>query len=284
MGLSSLHLDAFFAAAQSLNFSQAAKELHITQSALSQRVKALEEELNLTLFVRLPRGVQLTEAGERLLRYCQARHSLERELLEQLTGEGQTGLGGILRIGGYSSVVRSVLMPALAPFLRANSRVQSHFQNAEMRELPELLITGSVDFIVTDSEVHRADLESVQLGEEVYVLCDSVEFPVKEEIYLDHDPGDPITQQFLNRQNGSIPEYRRAFMDEVYAIIDGVALGVGKAVLSRHLIRDDPRIKILAGFEPMHVPLLLHYHKQPFYTELHKQTIATLLERCPKLL
>ena len=44
MGLSSLHLDAFFAAAQSLNFSQAAKELHITQSALSQRIKALEEE------------------------------------------------------------------------------------------------------------------------------------------------------------------------------------------------------------------------------------------------
>ena len=284
MGLSSLHLDAFFAAAQSLNFSQAAKELHITQSALSQRVKALEEDLNLTLFVRLPRGVQLTEAGERLLRYCQARHSLERELLEHLTGQGQTGLGGMLRIGGYSSVVRSVLMPALAPFLRANNRVQSHFQNAEMRELPELLITGSVDFIVTDGEVHRADLESVELGEEVYVLCDSVDFPVTEEIYLDHDPGDPITQQYLSRQGRQVPEYRRAFMDEVYAIIDGVALGLGRAVLSRHLIRDDPRIRILEDYEPMPVPLLLHYHKQPFYTELHKQTIATLTERCPKLL
>lgn len=284
MGLSSLHLDAFFAAAQSLNFSQAAKELHITQSALSQRVKALEEELHLTLFVRLPRGVQLTEAGERLLRYCQARHSLERELLEQLTGDGRTGLGGMLRIGGYSSVVRSVLMPALAPLLRANPRVQSHFQNAEMRELPELLITGSVDFIVTDSEVHRADLETVVLGEEECVLCDSVEFPLSAEIYLDHDPGDPVTQKFFNRQKSAPSEYRRAFMDEVYAIIDGVALGVGKAVLSRHLIRDDPRIRVLDGYEPMRVPMLLHYHKQPFYTELHEQTIATLTERCPKLL
>ncbi len=86
MSLSSLHLDAFFAAAQSLNFSRAARDLHITQSALSQRVKALEEDLGLTLFVRLPRGVQLTEAGERLLRYCQARSSLESELIEHLTG------------------------------------------------------------------------------------------------------------------------------------------------------------------------------------------------------
>jgi DNA-binding transcriptional LysR family regulator len=284
VGLSSLHLDAFFAAAQSLNFSQAAKELHITQSALSQRVKALEEELDLTLFVRLPRGVQLTEAGERLLRYCQARHSLERELLEHLTGEGMTGLGGILRIGGYSSVVRSVLMPALAPLLRDNPRVQPHFQNAEMRQLPELLITGSVDFIVTDSEVHRADLETVALGEEEYVLCDSVEFPVTEEIYLDHDPGDPITQQFLTRQGRQPPEYRRAFMDEVYAIIDGIALGVGKAVVSHHLVRDDPRVRRLDGYEPMRVPVLLHYHRQPFYTELQKQAITTLTERCPILL
>ena len=56
MGLSSLQLDAFFAAAKALNFSQAAEDLHITQSALSQRIKALEKDLDLTLFTRLPRG------------------------------------------------------------------------------------------------------------------------------------------------------------------------------------------------------------------------------------
>lgn len=67
MSLSSLHLDAFFTAAQLLNFSQAAKQLHITQSALSQRIKALEEDLSLRLFVRKPRGVELSVAGERLL-------------------------------------------------------------------------------------------------------------------------------------------------------------------------------------------------------------------------
>jgi DNA-binding transcriptional LysR family regulator len=283
MGLSSLHLDAFFAAAQSLNFSVAARELHITQSALSQRIKALEEDLSLTLFVRLPRGVQLTEAGERLLRYCQARHSLERELLEQLTGHGQRGLGGVLRIGGYSSAVRSVLMPALAPLLRDNPRIQPHFQNAEMRELPDLLVTGQVDFIVTDSEVHRADFETVPLGEEEYVLCDSVEHPVTEQIYLDHDPSDPITNQFLGRGGRAIPEYRRAFMDEVYAIIDGVALGLGRAVVPRHLIERDPRIVVVAGYPPMRAPSLLHYHRQPFYTELHQRVLAILTERCPAL-
>ena len=63
-----------------------------------------------------------------------------------------------------------------------------------------------------------------------------------------------------------------------------VSMGVGKAVVSNHLVRADPRIRKLDGFEPMRVPVLLHYHKQPFYTELHKHILATLEENCPKLL
>jgi DNA-binding transcriptional LysR family regulator len=285
VGLSSLYLDAFFAAARSLNFSMAAKELHITQSALSQRIKGLEEELDLTLFVRLPRGVQLTEAGARLLRYCQARFSMEQELLEALTGKtSKQGLGGVVRIGGYSSVVRSILMPALGPLLRTNRNVQVHFQNAEMRQLPDLLLTGNVDFIVTDVPVHRADIETVELGQEECVMARAAELEIEENVFLDHDPDDPTTAKFFSMQAGAMPEYRRSFMDEIYAIIDGVALGLGQAVVSRHLIARDPRIKVTEGLRSMFVPVLLHYHKQPFYTALQRAAIKELRERCPALL
>lgn len=284
MGLSSLHLDAFFAAARSLNFSQAAKELHITQSALSQRIKALEEDLNLTFFVRMPRGVQLTETGERLLRYCQARHSLEAELLEELNGRSDRGLGGVLRIAGYSSVVRSVLLPSLAPLLRENPNVQVHLQNGEIRELPDMLLTGVVDFIVTDTEIHRAELECVPLGQEHYVLIESAEHPIDELVFLDHDPDDRITQQFLSTQSGQVPRYRRSFMDEIYAILDSVAEGLGKAVVSRHLVAGDPRLRIVEGYRPMAVQVMLYHHKQPFYTALHERVIAQLREQCPALL
>ena len=285
MGLSSLYLDAFFAAARSLNFSLAARELHITQSALSQRIKGLEEELDLTLFVRLPRGVQLTDAGTRLLRYCQARFSMEQELLEQLTGKSsKQGLGGVVRIGGYSSVVRSVLMPALSPILRDNPNVQVHFQNAELRDLPDLMLTGNVNFIVSDTQLHRADVETVQLGQEECVMAESAEHPTQDGVYLDHDPDDPTTVKFFSMQAGAMPEYRRNFMDETYAIIDGVAHGLGRALVSRHLIARDPRIRVVSGYRSMFVPVLLHYHKQPFYTALQRATIHELKERCPALL
>jgi len=284
MGLSSLQLDAFFGAARALNFSQAAKDLHITQSALSQRIKALEQDLDLTLFVRMPRGVQLTEAGERVLRYCQARFSMEHELLDELTSATKEGLGGMLRIAGYSSVVRSVLIPALAPLLRDNPSVQAHVQNAEIRELPELLLTGNVDFIVSDTPLHRADVESVEIGREEYVMCESVKLAAPEERFLDHDPSDTTTHRFLQSQGRKVPEYKRAFLDEIYALIDGVANGLGKAVVSRHLVAHDKRIRILPRFKAMQVPVLLHYHKQPYFTALQRAAIAALSERAPRLL
>jgi DNA-binding transcriptional LysR family regulator len=285
MGLSSLQLDAFFAAARALNFSQAADDLHITQSALSQRIKALEEELASTLFTRLPRGVQLTEAGERLLRYCQARFSMEHELVEQLSGktQGDVGLGGQLRIAGYSSVVRSVVLPALAPLIREHPNLQAHVQSAEVRQLPELLLTGNVDFIVTDTPLHRADLEAIEIGHEEYVMCESAKVDTADR-YLDHDPGDTTTHRFFAHQTRPTLDYKRAFMDEIYAIIDGVAGGLGKAVVSRHLVERDKRIRILDKLRSMEVPVLLCFHKQPYYTALHKAAVAALTERCPGLL
>lgn len=84
MSLPSLNLDAFLAVAKTEGFSSAAKHLNVTQAALSQRIKNLEAELGLTLFIRRPTGATLTEQGERLLRYCQTRDSLEVELVHDL--------------------------------------------------------------------------------------------------------------------------------------------------------------------------------------------------------
>jgi DNA-binding transcriptional LysR family regulator len=156
-----------------------------------------------------------------------------------------------------------------------------------MRELPELLMTGQVDFIVTDAEVHRADIESARLGEEEYVMVvrrdEGPDDPARH-VYLDHDPDDPITQQFLSRQSGKVPEYRRGFMDEIYAIIDGIVLGLGRAILSKHLAIKHPALEIQPGYKSMFVPVYLHYHKQPYYTQLHKRVVDELRTNCPRLL
>ena len=284
MGISSLQLDAFFTAARTRNFSRAAKELHITQSALTQRIGNLEAELGISMFVRKPRGVELTEAGSRMLRYCQARDLLEKELLEELSGgDRKAGLGGALRVGGFSSVVRSVLLPALTPLLRAHPNVQVHLQNAEMEELPRLLNTGEVDMIVLDHVLAQGDVEAVPLGEEENVLVASrnVDPP---EVYLDHDPHDPTTAKFLRLQSATTPTFRRSYLDEIYALIDGAAAGLGLAVVPRHLAERDERLRILTGYKTMRSAVILHHFRQPFYTALQRAAIAELRERVGPLL
>src|SRR4051794_41898783 len=92
-----LRLLRYFAVvAEELHVGNAAARLYISQPALSQQIRALEEQVGLPLFVRHPRGVALTEAGEALLQ--EARAVLDRsERLEQ-TGEGpRPGVGAALR-------------------------------------------------------------------------------------------------------------------------------------------------------------------------------------------
>lgn len=82
-------LRAFEASARRLNFTQAANELNMTQAAISQQVKGLESQLGTPLFKRLPRGLELTEAGQA---YLPAVHeSIERlgAATEEIFGKGR---------------------------------------------------------------------------------------------------------------------------------------------------------------------------------------------------
>ncbi len=82
-------LRSFEASARHLNFTQAAGELHLTQAAISQQVKGLEAQLGASLFKRLPRGLELTDAGQA---YLPAVHeSIERlaAATDEIFGQGR---------------------------------------------------------------------------------------------------------------------------------------------------------------------------------------------------
>src|SRR5919199_2714207 len=92
-------LAAFVEVVERKSFSRAAERLGVTQPAVSQQVRALEERLGQKLLDRSGRRVEPTEAGLRLYRGAQRLLALEGQLLEDVAADGGGGLTGALEIG-----------------------------------------------------------------------------------------------------------------------------------------------------------------------------------------
>ena len=141
LGLSSIQLEAFLAVSQTLNFTLAAEKLHVTQSALSQRIINLENELGTTLLIRDRAGIRLTEVGSSLVRFCQVKNSFEDEFLSSIHSNNRTELSGIIRIGGFSSVSNSIILPSLSALMKQNSKIKLQLISKELSDLYSLLKT-----------------------------------------------------------------------------------------------------------------------------------------------
>lgn len=283
--LSSPLLESFLVLARELNFSRAADLLHITQPALTKRIQNLESLLGQALLIRQYGSLELTESGRLLQRYGAALEHQETELLASLVGERTGQLAGFFRIVTYSSALRSMVLPALAPVLRANPKLSCQAFRAEVEQLHEMLIAGKVDFCISLSECERAGIENVQIGVERDVLIESSVHASRDACYIDHDPRDNFTEKFFLSQTGStVPRMERAYFDDIYGLIDAVAEGIGRAVAPVHLLDPAMPVRVVPGFRPFDVPVFLHYHHQPYYTRLQQAVMETLTTHCPPLL
>lgn len=275
MTMNSSLLEAFFAVTQTLNFTQAAKKLHITQSALSQRVLNLEKELELTLFIRDRAGLQLTEAGTKLVRYCQLKNNLELEVMNSLKPEDPKGVSGIVRIGGFSSIMPSIVVPALAQLKAAHKNIGIQTATKEMSELLDLLKRGEIDYVILDDRLERDELERVFLGKEKNVLVQHKKYS-GDEVFLDHDTNDETTFKYLRQAKVKTKQIKRHYLDDIHGLIQGVEHRLGKAVLPMHLVKGRANFEIVDKDQVLEVPVYLYYYHQPYYSKLHDHVISTL--------
>lgn len=275
MKLNSAQLQAFYITAQTLHFTKAANLLHVTQSALSQRISNLEEDLETTLFVRDRNFIRLTDAGQTLLRFCQLNNSAESDLLQKLKGKA-SGLGGLIRIGGFSSVNRSLLVPALAKMMSKNLDLSVQLYTKEIGELASLLKSAEADYILTDTKSPSQEIESLFLGYEENVLVRSKRFKAND-IFIDHDENDQTTKNYFSLYKSSLKPQRMRYLDDVYGIIDGVKNGYGCAILSRHLIENEKDLEIVEPKKVLRNPVYLQFFKQPYTKALHNELTKNII-------
>lgn len=126
------------------SFSAAARQLYISQPAVSQAIAQLEKSLGTVLLIRTPRGVRLTEEGQTLLEYVDHAFRLMRSGQKKLQ-EMRSLEYGRVAIGASDTLCRFFLMPYLSAFHEKYPNISLHITNCTSRETLEQLRSGNVE-------------------------------------------------------------------------------------------------------------------------------------------
>ncbi|MBI2517821.1 MAG: LysR family transcriptional regulator [Opitutae bacterium] len=163
--LDSRQLQAFAAVARRQSFTLAAKDLHLTQSAVSHAIRALEDDLGFRLVDRNGRSISLTEAGEQFLRHV---NSILREMdtaragLDAISRWGH----GRLRVGASTTACQHILPTVLREFRQSFPKCVISIEPGDYHRQLELLRGNSVDLAVMLEPDKEAGLTFVPLFED----------------------------------------------------------------------------------------------------------------------
>lgn len=152
---------AFLAVAVAGSITRAAHVLHLTQGAVSQRIKRLEEGLGVELLVREPRQSRLTPAGERLQRVAERLVAVNDELMDLLAEPVFTGK---VKLGIPCDLVAPFGAAILRGFAQAHPRVELSLESSTTVRLLQRLAEGVIDLTLT-TEKNPAEGADVLLSE-----------------------------------------------------------------------------------------------------------------------
>lgn len=167
----------FYITAVSGSFSEAAKKLFITQSAVSQQIRSLENELGALLFVRGRKGVSLTPQGRLLFSYAE-RAINEFDNAENLFSRMKTLDEGSLRIGAGDTITRHFLLPRLEKFHSRYPAIKIEIINRVTGETLEKLKSGNIDIAFISMPVDTSSYHSINITEsgelhDIFIAGDS---------------------------------------------------------------------------------------------------------------
>jgi len=252
-------LQTFIDLVETGSFSRAAEKNFVSQSAVSQRLRALEREYGQTLLDRgQGRGrVTPTAAGEAL--YRGAREVLQRaaaldDKMRQLSDE----VAGTVRVATVYSVGLHALPPRLKPFLAAHPRVNVHLEYEQTDKVYDDVATGALDVGIVACPTPKRDLEVVPFAEEEMVVICAPEHPLAREPqvrlkqldglafigFADDIPTRRLVDDRL-RAAGARVRMVTTF-DNIETIKNLVEIGSGISILPIDTVRQEERLGTLA--------------------------------------
>jgi DNA-binding transcriptional LysR family regulator len=234
-------LEVFLAVARERRFSRAAEKLYRTQSAVSQTIRKLEDELGEALFDRSSRQGVLTDAGKVLYDYAEKLINLRGEAAESLTELRELQKGKLVIAANEFTVL--YLLPVLAVFRRLHPMIKISVERALGSHIPDDVLLYRAEFGVLSYEPQEPTLNSivVYLDELVFVappnhpLASAKQISIRQlgaESFVAHIVSSPYREKVLQLfKTHKTPLHMDLELPTLQAIKQYVAMGNGVALI-----------------------------------------------------
>lgn len=240
------YLKAFMVTSRYLNFSKAAQELNIAQSAVSRQIKLLEESVGDQLIIRSSKKVLLTEKGQALLEEL---GRFEDKVQEIFFGH----MNKTIRVGILHGLLETWFNDVMVEFSK-QSQHQLSVEVNTLDMLKEKLHSGKYDLIFTTENIQSELASSLKLFDEKMVLVSKAEINPKEAHeypWIVYSEQDHLFQLFKKRSHKII------VVNSVTTILKLVRKGVGIAIVPDHTIESEMNLKHydVKGLQKQHIHL-----------------------------
>ncbi|KJS87177.1 MAG: hypothetical protein JM58_05065 [Peptococcaceae bacterium BICA1-8] len=283
------HLRSFYYVGKYLSFSEAAKNLYISQPTVSIQVRKLEEDLQTKLIEQLGKKIYLTDAGKRLYNYASEIFKLTREANLMINDISDFNIGQVLLGAGTTAGI--YLLPELLGSFKAEyPKVEIKLQIGSSKYIIQRLLDNEFDFaVIGEGLVIDLDLISQSITKDELVLIVSPNHPLATRHAV--SILDLCNETFILRERGSSSReiFENAIVKNnikinvamefncVEAIKKAVAANLGISVVSNSSLKLEKQLNVVASLKIKDLDLMrniyLVYHKDKEFTNIIKNCI-----------
>lgn len=256
--MENFRLRVFRAVAHQLNFSRAAQELLLTQPAVTQQIKSLEEECGVPLFDRQGGRISLSPGGQALLPYAEKLKTLSDEALAAVAAAAGENAGS-LAIGASRTIGQYILPNVIAVFVRENPRVRVTARSGNTDEMLAELVAHRIQLALIEGPSLRKDVRCEPFMEDhmVLVVPASHEW-ADQDISIEMLKGAPLLMREFGSGSRRVIEDALAAgglskkdlqipmeLDSTEGLLNAVEAGLGVTFVSRWAVRNQLRLGTL---------------------------------------
>lgn len=236
------NLQAFLNVVQHRTVVSAAKNMGLTQTGVTQRIKSLEREVGTSLFIRSRSGMKLTPEGEALLKYCLRAEELEGNAKAEIEGAGKTHPVS-LTIAGPTSLISSRVVERIGSIYQKWPHIRISLLIDDSENRIKLLKIGSAQIAILRPENVVDELDSKLLKNENYLLVGPTSWKgrkikdiVKSERIIDFHDEDPTTKLYLSKYE--LLDFARSekiYANENRTLVSMIRQGIGYGTLNSEI-------------------------------------------------